>query len=436
MRGSAKKITRLLQQDQKEMLAPFPQQSQVVAEQLGKRSEQANAKNAAGFRKLGLPLILSIADYAGIWFIGSWARTCRFLYVRLSLSLDGIPTPAVHQLSSVNLLEAPNELDCRTKETLFTRAQQILSVQCHFDNLLTLPGTLTDLNLEWQDKSLWTVLEAVSVCKRLRKLRLCDGGDTDRRLKCSPPSTMRWPELRYLTLDGVSNTLVLFVLQCVPAVEEVRLVSINLKPAPVYFRLAHLCKITMQEVSLHSHHFPLFTVPSLTEMELTYRDSSTLVALSPTLHKLMLNHIDYRSFGNAQFGGLRWLVVKSQTDDNNAEFLKALSAARLPQLQTLEFEGPQTYALPSVVLLCDMPRSAVLPQLSSLHLVFVNIHHCQLPSHSEMLQWQRFLQSGCADSLSRIVQRAPMVTVTVKATRYCALWRELHGDRPMYSVFP
>lgn len=159
-----------------------------VANALNRRAHDVDQRSGGSFSRLGLSLVVCIAQFLDNRSLTFAACVCKLLRVLLSLPLKGTPSPAFAALRSLDLMKAKS-----TKPflmSILSQTQHLQNLSLIFNNV-PLPATLLRLSVTLEHKFAEPCLHALAKCPRLQELRVCGHDLSTLRLPSSPP-TIRW----------------------------------------------------------------------------------------------------------------------------------------------------------------------------------------------------------------------------------------------------
>jgi len=154
------------------------------------------------FSRLSTQLLLSIVDFLGLHDTGRFARACSFLRIRLTLSLDGTPSPALANLKHLGVLGI---CDDQLMSRVFSRVSALQSLDgCVEKTLFKLPQKLKSIRLRNVPFRI-NVFAALGACRQLESLDL-DFRNGQLLVKSIPEFS--WPNLRSVCFRMLNTSIV------------------------------------------------------------------------------------------------------------------------------------------------------------------------------------------------------------------------------------
>ena len=140
--------------------------SSLLNHRAGEQAKEGKAQPNS-FSRLNTQLVVLVASYLDLQSHAEFARASQFLRVRLTLSLNGTPSPGLSALKSVDRRDLKEHLAVK----LLLRAANLEDATLQMCRCPTLPKSLRFLclhNLEWSEQ----LLSSLGACKQLERIEL------------------------------------------------------------------------------------------------------------------------------------------------------------------------------------------------------------------------------------------------------------------------
>lgn len=391
-----------------------------VAEALDRRTDAVDQRSGGAFARLGLSLVVFIAQFLDNRSLATAACVCKLLRVRLSLSLKGTPSPALVALRSLDLTKVNENKQFMT--ALSARTQQVERLRLKNFAGYSLPTSLLHLEITGDTKN---ILPALAKCQRLQTLILSS--------ECAPGAQkpLCWPDLRLLHLSSPSNDAVVCFLNGAPQLQELSLLSVRLDDVRIDpARLSQLRRVKLNKCALKSNRL-LSTLPLLEDTHLDATSFDSFTALPKSLISLKMANVQLipGALLMNHFIALRTLQVRRDDYPEIENLVSGLEGACLPALDSLIIEAFVWSPGPTVALLMSIEEvvvHAALPKLARLRLAFVY----QFSSSGLFTHWRQTVQLKCDDRFESLISARSdrkLAVIAVASTK---------DDATEHQIFP